>query len=380
MEVFYNAYLMLDTGKQDMSAKEPIAVKETAFEFGVLRSLPVGVVVFDKGLKVISANSCACELVDVQTSADITLAIGTNEKIWGNWRKILLEVMENGKICRFDNVTYRSSNKSSLLQITCAPLTNFSADSIQGGLVLLENITEKTNIQKQLANTERLAALGRLASKVAHELNNPIDGIMRYINLAKRIISEEGLSKPVEYLEHAGEGLKRMVHIITELLEFSRSRHSALEDTPVDKIIDDAVKFIEPVARAAGIEIHRNYQSGLPKARGGNLFQVFCNLLKNAVEAMPNGGKVTISCSISDDNVAVIKFRDTGEGFEPANSEAIFEPFFTTKTGSNGTGLGLAICRDIMEKYGGKITAQNAPDVGSIFTIWLPLNGQKKNL
>ncbi|MBU2597049.1 MAG: ATP-binding protein, partial [Planctomycetes bacterium] len=113
--------------------------------------------------------------------------------------------------------------------------------------------------------------------------------------------------------------------------------------------------------------------SALPTVKGGNLFQVFCNLLKNAVEAMPDGGKVTISWDISEDNVAMIKFRDTGPGFDPANSEAIFEPFFTTKTGK-GTGLGLAICRDIIEKYRGKITAQNFPASGGIFTVHLPLN------
>jgi signal transduction histidine kinase len=200
---------------------------------------------------------------------------------------------------------------------------------------------------------------------------------MRYINLAKRTISEAQLPKPVEYLEHASDGLKRMVQIITELLEFSRNRYSAIEDTPIDKIIDEAIRFIEPSAKAAGVEIERQYQSQLPKAKSGNLFQVFCNLLKNSVEAMPNGGKVTINCNIADNNVAVIQFRDTGPGFEPAHSETIFEPFFTTKTGSKGTGLGLAICRDIIEKYGGKITAQNAPDGGgSIFTVYLPLNEQ----
>jgi signal transduction histidine kinase len=199
---------------------------------------------------------------------------------------------------------------------------------------------------------------------------------MRYINLAKRTISEAQLPKPVEYLDHASDGLKRMVQIITELLEFSRSRYSALEDTPIDKIIDDAIKFIEPTAKTVGIEIEKQYQTPMPKAKSGNLFQVFCNLLKNAVEAMPGGGKVTVSGDVSEENIAIIKFRDNGPGFEPANSEAIFEPFFTTKTGSKGTGLGLAISRDIIEKYGGKITAENAASGGSVFTVYLPLSEQ----
>jgi two-component system NtrC family sensor kinase len=368
---------MHDTGKQGMSNKAVITNKKDTFTLLAFQSLPVGVIVFDKELKVIDVNSYASALVDVQTTADTIFTKGTNERIWGSWQNIFVEVLQHGKTCRFDNVIYRFANKQSLLQITCTPLSDPSTDIIQGGIILLENVTERANIQKQLANTERLAALGKLASKVAHELNNPIDGIMRYINLAKRTVSEAGLTKPVEYLEHAGVGLKRMVQIITELLEFSRSRYSALENMPLDKIIDDTIKFIEPKAAAVGIEIQRQYQAGLPKARSGNLFQVFCNLLKNAVDAMPDGGKVTISCGVAEDNIAIIKFRDTGAGFAPENSEAIFEPFFTTKTGGKGTGLGLAISRDIIEKYGGKITAENAPDVGSIFTVHLPLNEEK---
>ena len=339
----------------------------------VLQSLPVGVIIFDKELKIVSANTVAGKLIDVQATVDVTLAKGTSEKIRGNWHKILLGTIESGKASYFNNVSYRAMDKSAVLQITCTPFIDNTTAAIQGGLLLLEDITEKANVQKQLANMERLAAVGKLASKVAHELNNPIDGIMRYINLAKRTISEQNLPKPVEYLEHAGEGLKRMVQIITELLEFSRSRPFALEDALIDKILDDSIKAIEPVAKASSVEIERQYSSPLPKIKGGNLFQVFFNLLKNAVEAMPQGGKVTINCNISDNNVAVINFRDTGPGFEQTNSEAIFEPFFTTKTGK-GTGLGLAICRDIMEKYGGKITAQNATAGGSVFTVYLPLS------
>jgi len=364
---------MSNTARQNVPIKEVKQMAKGDFAPAVLQSLPLGVIVFDKELKILSANPGASALIDVKTTADVTLAAGTNEKIWGNWQKILLEVVETGKICRFDNVSYRTTGKLSALQITSAPLTDSLTGTIQGGLILLEDVTEKSNALKQMATTERFAAMGKLASKVAHELNNPIDGIMRYINLAKRTIGEAGLPKPVEYLEHASDGLKRMVQIIAELLEFSRSRYSALEDTPIDKIIDDAIRFIEPAVKAAEIKIERQYSAGLPKARSGNLFQVFCNLLKNAVEAMPDGGKVSIGCSVSEDNVAQISFKDTGAGFRPEDSEAIFEPFFTTKTGK-GTGLGLAICRDIIEKYGGKITAQNAPDAGSIFTVYLPLN------
>jgi signal transduction histidine kinase len=361
--------------KQHLTAKELNIQNSDTFASMVLQSLPMGVISYDKELKILNANSAASTLIDVREQADVTLSAGTNEKIWGNWHQALLDVVMAGKIRKFDNVAYSINGNNSSLQITLVPMYGgLGNQQITGGIMLLENVTGIATIAKQQAHTERLAVLGKLASKVAHELNNPIDGIMRYINLAKRtIISEQDHTKPLEYLEYATGGLKRMVQIITELLEFSRIRHSPTEDASLDKIIEDAVKFIEPKAKAAAVEIDRQCHKTLPKTKNSNLFQVFCNLLKNAIEAMPDGGKITISCELAGDNVVVIKFRDTGQGFEPQNSEAIFEPFFTTKTGGKGTGLGLAICRDIIEKYGGKITAENAPDKGSIFTVYLPM-------
>ncbi|MEN6386508.1 MAG: ATP-binding protein [Phycisphaerales bacterium] len=357
--------------KQGILAKE---VKNQKAD-SILELLPIGVVVFNSELQLQSANQYALETIAIQLNVDAALASGTNENIWGDWQSILKQVLTTGKTRRFDNVSYSFAGREALLQITCLAKKD-SNGMVDGGIILLENITEKATIQKHFAQNERLAALGKLASKVAHELNNPIDGVLRYINLAKRIINEQGLpssAKPVEYLDNASDGLKRMIGIITELLEFSRTRHLTSEDTAIDKIIDEAVKFNEPKALLASINIEKQYTTPLPKVKGGNLFQVFCNLIKNAIEAMTDGGKIIITCNVQD-NSAIIKFRDNGEGIDPAAGDTIFEPFFSTKKGGKGTGLGLAICRDIIEKYGGKITAENAPDKGSIFTVNLPIN------
>jgi len=228
-------------------------------------------------------------------------------------------------------------------------------------------------MEEQLANTERLAAVGKLASKVAHELNNPMDGILRYINLAIRIIEGENLEKPKEYLTQCRQGLMRMVQIVSELLEFSRGAHTPFESLRVEHIIEDAIKAMGPIIEASKVQILRDYAPGIPQIRSGNLFQVFCNLIKNALDAMPDGGKLSISTRLGADNTAIVAFRDTGTGFVPENGELIFEPFFTTKDKGRGTGLGLAISRDIVERYHGRITAENAPGGGSIFTVHLPV-------
>ena len=341
----------------------------------ILQALPIGIIAFDSDLKILRANAQATQLIVLGDYVDKSLAKGTDDKIWLGWTQQLTSAISTGKPCRFDDVSYTSDGKTKLLRIICTSLGETETATNLGGTLIIEDVTERVNVQRRLANAERLAAVGKHASKVAHELNNPLDGILRYINLAMRIVEQENLAKPKEYLIQCREGLMRMVQIVSELLEFSRSTYTPLEYVKVEQIIEDAIKTMESRAEAADISIIRNYTFGLPQVSSGNLFQVFCNLTKNALDAMPNGGQLRISTSLASDDTIVAELRDTGTGFPPGSTEAIFEPFFTTKEGGKGTGLGLAICRDIVESYHGRITARNAPDGGSIFTVYLPVAG-----
>ena len=341
----------------------------------ILGSLPIGIIAFDSDLKIFGVNSQAKRHLVLNDYIDKSLAKGTDDKIWLGWTQQLTLAISSGKPYTFDDVSYTSNGKTKLLRIICAPLKETETAKKIGGIITVEDVTEKINIERDLANTERLAAVGKHASKVAHELNNPLDGILRYINLAMRIVEQENLDKPKEYLTQCRQGLMRMVQIVSELLEFSRSTYTPQEYVKIEQVIEDALKTMESRAETSDISIIRNYTFGLPKVRSGNLFQVFCNLAKNALDAMPNGGELRISTSLASYNTIVAELRDTGTGFPPESTEAIFEPFFTTKEGGKGTGLGLAICRDIVESYHGRITAQNAADGGSIFPVHLPEAG-----
>ncbi len=346
----------------------------------IIQSLPIGIIAFDPDLKVIQANFQAAELIELSDYIDKSLAKGTDDKIWLGWTQQLKSIISKGKTCRFDNVVYTFDGKTKLLHIVYTPLKETQTAKNPGGIVIIEDVTDKINIQRQLANTERLAAIGKLASKVAHELNDPLDGILRYVNLAIRIVEQENLEKPKEYLAQCRKGLMRMVQIVSELLEFSRSTYTPLTYTAIEQIIEDAVKTMDTKAKALNISILRKYTPGIPKIRSGNLFQVFCNLTKNALDAMPDGGELRISTHLTADDSIAAEFRDTGTGLPQENTEVIFEPFFTTKEKDKGTGLGLAICRDIIESCHGRITAENAREGGSIFTVYLPLasNSKKK--
>jgi len=346
-------------------------------EFGplgssIVWSLPIGVIAFDPDLKIIEANPRATKLIELGDYIDKSLAKGTDDKIWLGWTEQLKSATSTGQTCRFNDVGYTSNGKTKLLRIVCAPLKETKTTKNLGGIIIIEDVTKKVNIQRELASTERLAAIGKLASKVAHELNDPLDGILRYVNLAMRIAEQENLEKPKEYLTQCRKGLMRMVQIVSELLEFSRSTYTPSEYTGIEQIIEDAIKTMDAKAEALNIRILRDYTSGIPQIRSGNLFQVFCNLTKNALDAMPDGGELRISTRLAADDTIVAEFRDTGTGLPPENTESIFEPFFTTKDKGKGTGLGLAICRDIIESYHGRITAENTPNGGSIFTVYLP--------
>jgi len=226
---------------------------------------------------------------------------------------------------------------------------------------------------------ERLATIGTLATKIAHELNNPLDGTLRYINLALRALEQGDVEKPKEYLAQCKHGLMRLVQITSELLEFARSTYASWADfVQVEQIIEDALKSMHIHLEAQNVTVARNYGAGLPAVQCGNLFGVFCNLVKNALDAMGAGGELTISTRLEKQDSLAVAFRDTGSGFDPQDAEAIFEPFYTTKKKGRGTGLGLAICRDILQKHNGTIKAENAPDGGSIFTVYLPAGDQNK--
>jgi signal transduction histidine kinase len=341
----------------------------------IVQTLPIGVIVFDSDLKIIEANSRAAKLIRLGDFIDESLAKGADNpgEAGSGWNEQLRSVVSAGKTFEFDNINYTLNGKTKLLQIICTPLKKADTARILGGTVIIEDITDKVDVQKQLANAEKLATIGKLVSKVAHELNNPMDGILRYINLAMRIIEEKQLEKPKEYLTQCRQGLMRMVQIVSELLEFSRSTYASLEYVELEQIIEDTLRTMDIRAETCNIRVSRNYSRGIPQIKNGNLFQVFCNLVKNALESMPAGGQLSISTRLAADNTTVVEFRDTGTGLPIEHTDAIFEPFFTTK--DRGTGLGLAICKDIVERYHGRITAENASGGGSIFTVYLPIAG-----
>lgn len=338
----------------------------------VFECLSLGLVVFDEQLEIVQHNAAAEFLVGGHRSLADALAAGTVDASYQDWPQALREVISEGRQRRFNQVVHRSAEGGEqLLNLLCIPMINDNESEITGGTLVIEDVTAAASMEKRLAVSERMAAVGKLAARVAHELNNPLDGILRYLNLALRAVETDAGDKLTDYLQRARGGLIRMAQIVRELVEFSRSAHSAFDDSGINAIVEEAVKVMSDKAVQVGVSIICTLQDGIPAIRGTNLFQVFCNLIKNAIDAMPEGGTLTIATQLADRDV-LIRFEDTGIGL-PDEIDRLFEPFFTTKEAGKGTGLGLAICKDIIEKYSGRIVPERRTGGGTIFNLHIPL-------
>jgi two-component system NtrC family sensor kinase len=238
-------------------------------------------------------------------------------------------------------------------------------------LVLVEDVSARLSMERRMAAEERLAATGAIAAKIAHELNNPLDGAMRFLGLAQRVAGEQA----GKYLDQARTGLTRMAQIIRGLLDQGRPWQAAGERSPVRRLLDEAAGVMQPRAQSLGVSVVCDFDDRVDGTAEGCVFQVFCNVIKNALDAMPGGGVLTIRLRPAGGAQCEIEFADTGCGLSDQEAERIFQPFYTTKPPAEGSGLGLTICREILARVGGTIAARGRGEGGAAFTVRLPLQG-----
>jgi signal transduction histidine kinase len=334
----------------------------------ILDFLGIGLIVFDRNLEIRYSTPSSNRLLTLKDRIDQSLDAAAESKV--DWKTLLEHLLAGYQPLKLAPIRTSKDGNNRILNLSCVPIRT-QDDQIMGGAVVVEDITEKTSRENELSQAERLITIGKIVGKVAHELNNPMDGILRYLNLALRIIEQGDIEKTKEYLQQSRTGLLRMVHILSELLEFSRSPGQAMEPAPLDSIIQDALSATASAIAGIDVQIIRNYEGQALSMRNDNLFQVFCNLIKNACDAMHGKGHLTISIEQTGEKWQV-SFLDSGPGIPAELRNSIFQPFFTTKASGKGVGLGLAICKDLVEKHKGSISVSCPDTGGSLFTVQLP--------
>lgn len=243
--------------------------------------------------------------------------------------------------------------------------------SVRKVLLSINESTEVATLERQLHRAEYQASIGKLARGIAHELNSPLDGVLRYTHLALEHLTEDS---PVrEYLVHVKEGLDRMVRAVRAFLEFSRQVTTPVNRAvDLNKLIADALLLVHHRAKFQQVHVVKQFDPNLPSILDGGLQHAVVNLLKNAFDAMPRGGTLTITTRHSDTHVYV-EVEDTGEGIPEEIRPRIFEPFFSTKPIHKGSGLGLIIAKEVVERSGGTIDFVSRPKVGTTFRIQIPV-------
>ncbi len=287
-------------------------------------------------------------------------------------------IIESTEIEEISSMT----KKSHFFRITSAPLANENG-KIDRILELFQDVTEERELQLHILQTSKLAAMGELASGVAHEINNPLGVISMCVQEISQTMRENpgsphSIEMNIENIDAIKEEIQRCKRITTGLLDITpRTEHRRV---PLD--INQVIKNVRMLVRYKAEKEHKvinlSLSDHLPLIMGemDTLSQVFLNLILNAIEFTPVGKRIEISSRKENEGYLAIHIKDEGCGIPPKNSDKIFKPFFTTKPHGSGSGLGLPISLRIVKNHGGEINFSSTENQGSIFTVLLPIQSE----
>ncbi len=251
-----------------------------------------------------------------------------------------------------------------------------TADGRLGGfIVTAKDMAEHKQLEARLLQSEKLSAVGQLAGGVAHEINNPLGVILGFAqSLARRVKSGHAWELPVRSIER--EAL-RCKNLVQDLLVFSRQARTRTEEFDVNEAVESALSLVQAQARVRSVELRKDAGlTGRMRGDRNQIQQVVINLCSNAIDAMPEGGTLTVRTRRGASGQVILEIEDNGSGIPLELRTKIFEPFFTTKEPGRGTGLGLSLVHEIVAKHGGEIDLRSEVGRGTTFTVRLPPDGR----
>jgi len=353
------------------------------FTEAVLDSLPVSLYVVDRDYKIVTWNrhrEIGVQGIprDTAIGRDVFQVLAKFPE--GRLRQEFERVFRTGSIERIEQQTVGDDGSTKHWMVSKVPMKDLATGRVTHVITIGEDVTVRVEAIHAIGRAEKLAAVGRLAAGVVHEINNPLATIAACAEALEQRVDEGAFAESEasddlnEYLGLIKSEAFRCKSITTGLLDFSRVRTG--ERTPVDvaEVLRSSARLISHQKRGGSIKIDVDANDALPtvNADAGQIQQAVIALGTNAIDAMPEGGELAFRAYVRANSI-IIEIEDPGVGIEPDHLSKVFEPFFTTKEVGHGTGLGLAVCYGIITDHGGRLSVRSSPGKGTVFSILLPL-------
>jgi PAS domain S-box-containing protein len=283
--------------------------------------------------------------------------------------RIVQRALSNGESVGPTNVPIDDSGRRTVYALSAQVLRD--ASGVSGVMVSARDLDKLSRLGSHLSYSQKLAALGKLTSGVAHEIKNPLNAMVIHVALLREKIARAGPPDAQSSLDTLEREIRRLDRVIQGFLKFTRPEDLQLTSVTLPGLLEEVVRLVSAEAEASGIAIVTSVSNGLPPVYGDRelLQQVFVNLMRNALEAMPGGGRVELSARQAEEGIE-IAFADTGVGIDPDLIDKIFDLYVTTK--SKGSGIGLSVVYRIVQLHGGEITVESRKGEGARFVVRLP--------
>jgi len=287
---------------------------------------------------------------------------------------ILSKIGAGERIDHFETIRVTKSGERIPVSLTVSPVKD-DTGKIVGASKIMHDISNRKRMEESLLQAEKIAATGRMAATIAHEINNPLEAVVNLLYLMRPMVTD---AQGMAYLETAENELARVSHIAKQTLGYYR-QHSTAKPTSISELVLQALKVYEPRCKAYRIALERHLDSNrMIVLRQGEMLQVISNLITNSLYAMPQGGTLTVSVrdASSPSDGVLLSVQDTGVGIPKENLERVFEAFFTTRS-NIGTGIGLFVAKQFVEGHGGSIRVESSTDPthhGTTLEIFLPVH------
>jgi two-component system sensor histidine kinase PilS (NtrC family) len=332
-----------------------------------IRCLSSGLVTTTLDGTITTMNDAACDILGITEAPPIGQKLASHIP---SLEVVLEKAGALGRVLRDEVDAVRADGVERKLGLSATPLSDHTGN-VTGRVIHFQDLTDLRHMEQVVARAERLAGIGRLAANIAHEIRNPLASISGSVEVLKRLPGAD--AETCNLIDIAVREVDRVNALISNLLDYARPRTEDRQRLDLGEMVAEIAKIFEQERRAKEVRLQLHAQPGVwVEAASGQMQQVLWNLLRNAVEAMPEGGTIYLSTAQRNATTpeAILMVRDTGIGIAREDLEHIFEPFFSRKTG--GTGLGLATTARIVEDHKGTIDVLSQPSKGTTFTIRLP--------